>query len=134
MTAFVCKHCGAPDLYETGEVTVDASRGIEIVERDGKIVAVPDSHHDIDGTTSDFNSEGYACASCQEHAGRIEDIAVPESTDDLLAGCCCGHPSGSHSAPNARTGRRHCTETACGCWDYETDPALASVVRERGPA
>lgn len=130
MTTFVCKHCGAPDLYETGEVTVDASRGIEIVERDGKIVAVPDLRHDIDGPTSDFNSDGYACASCQEQAGRIEDIAVPESSDDLAAGCCCGHPSGSRNAPNARTGRRPCTEPACGCWDYETDATIATVVRE----
>lgn len=132
---YVCKHCGAPDLYETGSVVEDASREIEITLRDGKLVAIPDdlSVESDRFLSSSFEPDGYACAACQQTAGRIEDIAVPETGDDLNAGCCCGHGSGSHRAPN-EYGRRSCTETLCGCWDYETDPTLATVVRERAAA
>lgn len=126
----VCKHCGSDDLYREVEVTIDGSRSIEVKLKPDGSVDVREGHTEVDHLHDGFEDPGnYACADCDQRAGKIEDLVIPESA--LANGvCCCGHPAASHRQATRPSGRRACTERACGCWDFETDPELATVVRE----
>lgn len=130
----MCAKCGSTDtLYREIEVTVDGWRDLTVTfEADGRL-SVDEGHLERDGGIADEMPGDYCCSQCGAKARKLEDLVA--RADSAATVCCCGHGLGAHKEQKFDSmrftrGRRVCTELCCGCWDFETDPALATVVRQ----
>lgn len=136
MSLAVCKFCGSDNISLLVEVTSESYR------------AITEIHYDADGSLS--HKEGhtergygieeedvrdYECGECNATSATLAGLVCPANAMPSGTVCACGHPLADHPPQRKfdrtlyTTGRRSCQASLCGCWEFETDPALATVVR-----
>lgn len=129
----VCAQCGSPDgLYREVEVTMEGCRSLEVTYAPNGDLKVKEGDTETDLGIGDESPLDYECSECGHHARTIEDLVVPSGQSGEK--CCCGHGASDHPVSKKfdktryTRGRRSCTVTGCGCWEFETDPVFATVV------
>lgn len=129
----VCQFCGGDTISLNVEVESTGYRDITATyEADGTLkVSEGHTEKNYDGHEVAL---GYECADCNAEGRTLEDLVCPPGAVPGGGTCACGHSLADH--PPQRdfdrklytSGRRSCTAFGCRCWEFETDPALASVV------
>lgn len=132
MSKAVCSNCGSDTLYQEVEVTTADSRPIDVSYTASGELDVSEGSLEGDGYfLSDLPGE-YVCAGCGRRDSRLSGLVTREADSPAGVACCCGHARSEHPEnrfnPKTHTrGAMPCAEPGCGCWEFETDPAFATV-------
>jgi hypothetical protein len=131
----VCRYCGSASIVLNVEIDGTGYKDIEATfDEHGKLSEKAGwTQNNYDTTDTEID---YECGECGERADDLSELVCVEGQDAGGKLCCCGHSLREH--PESKDydrrlytrGRRSCGEPNCGCWEFETDAALATVVRE----